>query len=218
MGALLAFPSSVEPLVSWTRDYTSIESRLAVPMGDRTDVARAIQFAIDYVVAEWGTVSPPCQIVVVTDSRSIDAATADFAIPFPCKLHVPLLASARLCNPLGFLFIHCPNGALSFQSSSDLFRRSSFAFKRENGFFATDARKHVGKVGQFVTSSISYDVILFFISHIVNPLVRARAKGVQLHKDGPDVGVLQLRLQECFSSWIRSGEGRIRCRFTLPVR
>ena len=173
MGALLAFSSSVEPLVSWTRDYTSIESRLAVPMGDRTDVARAIQFAIDYVVAEWGTVSPPCQIVVVvTDSRSIDAATADFAIPFPCKLHVPLLASpdevesidktsARLCNPLGFLFIHCPNGALSFQSSSDLFRRSSFAFKRENGFFATDARKHVGKVGQFVTSSISYDVILF---------------------------------------------------------
>ena len=134
--ALLAFSSSVEPLVSWTRDYTSIESRLAVPiaMGDRTDVARAIQFAIDYVVAEWGTVSPPCQIVVVADSPSIDAATADFAIPFPCKLHVLLLASpdevesidktsARLCNPLGSLFIHCPNGALSFQSSSDMFRR-----------------------------------------------------------------------------------------------
>ena len=134
--ALLAFSSSVEPLISWTRDYTSIESRLAVPiaMGDRTDVARAIQFAIDYVVAEWGTVSPPCQIVVVTDSPSIDAATADFAIPFPCKLHVLLLASpdevesidktsARLCNPLGSLFIHCPNGALSFQSSSDMFRR-----------------------------------------------------------------------------------------------
>ena len=57
-------------------------------------------------------------------------------------------------------------------------------------------------------------------SHIINHLVRARHKEVQLHPSSPlgdtTLGVLQLRHQECLSPGLHPRQERHRCRLALP--
>jgi len=136
--AILTCSSVCKNLVSFSRDYQKLKSKLeGVAVHDKTDLLLAISSAIQTVVGEWGTFTP-CQIIMVTDGkpgRTPGLHDKPPVIPFPCQLHIITLSPPEeltkrntvgiLCNSLGIspMDVIRPTSPLTMDSVVKLFKQ-----------------------------------------------------------------------------------------------
>ena len=139
--SLLAFSSTCDVVVPFTRDYDLLKSKLdEVTVQDRTDLHAALVTMVETMLAEWGSFAP-CQAVLVTDGspgvRHQDAVYKKLppCIPFPCQLYVvciatndePLWASRQnlLCEVTGITSseVYVPSVPLGVTTVRETFKR-----------------------------------------------------------------------------------------------
>lgn len=139
--SLLAFSSTCDVVVPFTRDYDLLKSKLdEVMVQDRTDLHAALVTMVETMLAEWGSFAP-CQAVLVTDGspgvRHQDAVYKKLppCIPFPCQLYVvciatndePLWASRQnlLCEVTGITSseVYVPSVPLGVTTVRETFKR-----------------------------------------------------------------------------------------------
>lgn len=92
--SLMTFSSTCDVIVPFSRDHQELKECLqSITIGDKTDLCNTLKVVIDTVVKEWGVFNP-IQIILVTDGTlGIDSEKMQLCIPFPCKLHVALIAT-----------------------------------------------------------------------------------------------------------------------------
>lgn len=98
--ALMTFSSDCTMVVPFTRDHLELKESLEqVTVADKTDICNALKVAIETIVREWGVFNP-VQVVLVTDGvLDIDNKQSfKLCIPFPCKLHIMLMATSEESN------------------------------------------------------------------------------------------------------------------------
>ena len=92
--ALLAFSSTCELMVPFTRDHSELREALSsVSVIDITDLTVAMESFIEMVTKEWG-MFVPVQLILVTDGiLGLRKSPNTFSFPFPCQLNVVCVAT-----------------------------------------------------------------------------------------------------------------------------
>ncbi|KAL1463748.1 hypothetical protein WDU94_015473 [Cyamophila willieti] len=99
--ALTAFSSTCEVVLSFTRDFESLKSKLSqLEECDKSCFDSAIQAVNRLVLSEWGS-STPCQVILITDGNlGMASLTLDSPVfSFPCKLTTVVMSKTKTCHP-----------------------------------------------------------------------------------------------------------------------